>query len=117
MAHATALLLCAVMNALSDEPLSFESSAQQRAATAPSNSTQLLALPSLHSGQVAPARTGPGAQMRALEKFRRVWDAAGRSGRIWKLEATKGRAGPGELVHCAQNPLSSEGGALTRDTG
>ena len=73
---------------------------------------QLLALPSLHSGQVAPPRTGPGAQMRALEKFRPVWNATARSGRIWKLEATKGRHGPGELLHFKQDPLSSEGGRV-----
>ena len=55
--------------------------------------------------------------MRALEKFPRVWNATSRSGRIWKLEATEARVGPGELVHRAQNPLLSEGGALTPGHG
>ena len=50
--------------------------------------------------------------MRGREKFPRVWNATSRSGRIWKLEATKGRHGPGELLHCKQDPLLSEGGAL-----
>ena len=82
-----------------------------------SNSTQLLALPSLHSGQVAPPRTGPGAQMRALEKFRPVWDATARSGRIWKLEATKPWLEAGELMHGDHDPCLPRARRLREVTG
>ena len=85
--------------------------AQRRLQTAPCTELQSM------SPGVAPPRMAPGAQTRALEKFPRVWNATSRSGRVWKLEANKARAGPGELVHRAQNPLLSEGGALTPGHG
>ena len=66
MAHATALLLCAVMNALSDEPLhnSERSRAQRRLQKQPCTELQST------SPGVAPPRIAPGARMRGREKCR-----------------------------------------------
>ena len=113
MAHATALLLCAVMNALSDEPLhnSERSRAQRRLQKQPCTELQSM------SPGVAPPRMAPGAQTRALEKFPRVWNATSRSGRIWKLEATKPWLEAGELMHGDHDPCLPRAEASDRGHG
>ena len=70
MAQATALLLCAVMNALSDEPLRYSDRCSRAAALANSPCTELQ---SMSPGVgVAPPRIAPGAHIRGREKCNRV---------------------------------------------
>ena len=55
--------------------------------------------------------------MRALEKCSRVWNATSRSGRIWKLEATKPWLEAGELLHGDHDPCLPRARRLRKATG